>query len=335
MSFRFIQLLKAGVLVVFACYIAASAQTKTSIPLASPSTSPVVNMLGDADTTVVRPNPQADPVGSETVNLEQMLEKSSDGESRLLHPEKVPKSFTLDSIPFDIKRISIAPIFPVPARDLRFRPLPEAPTARQNGKAEGFQWRPAIGQSLMFLAVQHGYAMTQPKTREAMKGKFWKDYVQSVKNLHGWDDGGRFFTNYVAHPLQGSFSGFIYVQNDPKARRQQFGSSGDYWRGRLKAMAWSAAWSTQFELGPISQASIGNVGLKGKQTWGDIVVTPTVGTAMLVGEDAIDRFVMRRLERASNNLYIKIFVRMLLNPTRNFANLLRFKPPWYRDRPRG
>ena len=168
-----------------------------------------------------------------------------------------------------------------------------------------------------------------------MKGKFWKDYVQSVKNLHGWDDGGRFFTNYVAHPLQGSFSGFIYVQNDPKARRQQFGSSGDYWRGRLKAMAWSAAWSTQFELGPISQASIGNVGLKGKQTWGDIVVTPTVGTAMLVGEDAIDRFVMRRLERASNNLYIKIFVRMLLNPTRNFANLLRFKPPWYRDRPRG
>ena len=203
----------------------------------------------------------------------------------------------------------------------------------RNGQdAEGFRWRPAIQQALLFLAVQHGYAFTQPKTREALKGRFFHDYVKSVKSLHGWDDGGRFFTNYLAHPMQGSFVGFIQIQNDPKGMKQRFGTSGDYWRSRMKAMAWSAAWSTQFEIGPISQASIGNVGLKGKQTWEDIIITPTVGTAMLISEDALDRFVIERIERGTNNFYLRIFSRMLLNPTRTVANLIRFKHPWYRDR---
>ena len=201
-------------------------------------------------------------------------------------------------------------------------------------KTEGFRWRSAVQQSTMFLAIQHGYALTQPKTREALKGKFFKDYVESVKSLGGWADGGRFFTNYIAHPMQGSFMGFIQIQNDPNGLKQQFGTSGDYWRSRLKAMAWSAAWSTQFELGPVSQSSIGNVGLKGKQTYIDIVVTPTVGTAWLIGEDAIDRFVMKRIERGTDNFYAVIFSRMLLSPTRTIANLFRFKTPWYRDRPR-
>jgi hypothetical protein len=203
----------------------------------------------------------------------------------------------------------------------------------QDVRAENFRWRSAIGQTMMFLAIQHGYAFTQPKTRESIKGKFWKDYVKSVKSLHGWADGGRFFTNYIAHPMQGSFLGFIQVQNDPKGLKQQFGASGDYWRSRLKALAWSAAWSTQFEIGPISQASIGNVGLKGKQTYIDIVVTPTVGTAWLIAEDAIDRFLIKRIERATDNFYVKMFSRGLLNPTRTIANLFRFKTPWYRDRP--
>ena len=198
---------------------------------------------------------------------------------------------------------------------------------------ENFRWRAAIGQSLMFLGIQHGYAFTQLKTRRSLKGKFWKDYVQSVKNLRGWDDGGRFFTNYIAHPMQGSLTGFIFVQNDPKGRKAEFGASGDYWKSRMKAMLWTTAWSTQFEIGPISQASIGNVGLSGKQTWEDIVTTPTLGTAMLIGEDAIDRFVIKNIERRTDNFYIKVFVRMLLNPTRNFSNMLRFKAPWHRDRP--
>ena len=246
---------------------------------------------------------------------------------RLFPPNKREKYFESDYLPFRDEN-----------KKSTFQPLRAQTDSTDDAKdspppGEGFRWRSAIQQSLVFLAVQHGYAFTQPKTREALKGKFFKEYAESVKSLRGWNDGGRFFTNYLAHPMQGAFTGFIYVQNDPKAARQKFGLSGDYWRSRLKAMAWTAAWSTQFEIGPISQASIGNVGLNGKQTWIDIVITPTVGTTMLVTEDALDRFVMQRIERKTDNFYVKIFSRMLLSPTRVFANLLRLKAPWYRDRP--
>lgn len=228
------------------------------------------------------------------------------------------------------------PFEPLPAglnKDLKNPAPPD--DAAQAKTPDGFQWRPAVGQAMAFLAIQHGYALTQPKTRQALKGKFWKDYGDSVKSLRGWDDGGRFFTNYIAHPMQGAFTGFIYVQNHPKESKLQFENSGRYWRSRAKALAWSAAWSTQFEIGPVSQASIGNVGLKGKQTWGDIIVTPTVGTAMLITEDAIDRFIMRPIERNFSSFYLCIFSRMLLSPTRTIANVFRFKKPWHRDRPMG
>jgi hypothetical protein len=198
---------------------------------------------------------------------------------------------------------------------------------------EGFKWKSATRQALLFLAVQHGYAFTQPKTRRDLHGPFFRDYIRSVRSLSKWEDGGRFFTNYVAHPMQGSLLGFIWVQNDPKGKSVPFGRSGAYWRSRLKAVAWSAAWSTQFEIGPVSQASIGNVGLHGKQTWVDIVITPTGGAAWLVAEDALDRFVVSRIEARTHNLFLKIAARMLLNPTRSAANLLRFKKPWQRDRP--
>ena len=98
-------------------------------------------------------------------------------------------------------------------------------------------------------------------------------------------------------------------------------------------MLWTTAWSVQFEIGPVSQSSIGNVGLNGKQAWVDVVVTPTMGTAMLIVEDALDHYIVKYIERRNNNFYVKVLTRMLFNPTRNFSNLLRFKEPWYRDRP--
>ncbi len=198
-----------------------------------------------------------------------------------------------------------------------------------------FQWGPAIRQSMIFLAVQHGYATTQPKTRKALKdGNFLVDYYRSVKSLHGWDDGGRMFTNYIAHPMQGAVTGFIQIQNDPKGRTQQFGASKEYWRSRTKAFLWTTAWSTQFEIGPLSQASIGNVGLTGKQTWGDIVVTPILGTGWVLFEDMLDRYVIKKIER-KNNFALKMISRIIFNPVRTSANLLRFKQPWYRDRQPG
>jgi len=210
--------------------------------------------------------------------------------------------------------------------------LPVPHSEKDPGSEKGFHWSAAIKQSLLFLGVQHGYAFTQPKTRRDLKGEFFKDYVDSVKSLHGWGDGGRFFTNYIAHPMEGSLLGFIQIQNDPKGMHLSYENSPAYWRSRLKALAWSAAWSTQFEIGPVSQASIGNVGLHGKQTYVDLVVTPIGGFGLIVLEDFLDKNLIRMIERRnSGNFYVKVASRVFLNPTRTVANLLRFKTPWYRD----
>lgn len=204
---------------------------------------------------------------------------------------------------------------------------------------EKFHWKPAFAQSMIFLAIQHGSRLVgQPKTRRGLKGPFFKDWGRSIKGLRGWDDGGIWFTNYVAHPLQGGLTGRIFVNNSDRARRDEVGRSKVYWETRFKALVWSALWSAQFELGPISEASIGNVGMtlnkKGKtgMAWVDLVVTPVGGTAVLIAEDAIDKYVLANwLEKGSRSGTMIKFWRTLLTPTTSFANVLRGKYPWYRD----
>ena len=63
----------------------------------------------------------------------------------------------------------------------------------------------------------------------------------------------------------------------------------------------------------------------------DLVVTPTLGTVWLVGEDALDRFLVQKLESKTTNRVLKALVRSGLNPTRSMANIMRLKVPWYRD----
>lgn len=203
-----------------------------------------------------------------------------------------------------------------------------------NGVSEKFHWKPAILQSMVIQGFQLGYALTvQEKTRRALKGPFFDDYWESIKGVRGWDDGNKFFTNYIAHPMQGGMTGFIFVQNHDRAKKQKFGESKQYWKDRFKAFVWSAAWSTNWELGPISQSSVGNVGLYGKQGYVDLVITPTVGTGWLLTEEALDRYVIRHIE--AKGRMVKMVARTFMNPMRSVANLLRFKEPWYRDRPFG
>lgn len=205
---------------------------------------------------------------------------------------------------------------------------------QENGVSEKFHWKPAIRQSLIIQGFQLGYALViQEKTRRALKGPFFDDYWESIKGVRGWDDGNKFFTNYIAHPMQGGMTGFIFVQNHDRAKKQKFGESKQYWKDRFKAFVWSAAWSTNWEIGPISQSSVGNVGLYGHQGYVDFVITPTVGTGWMLTEEALDRYVIRHLETKGPK--VKKIVRTFLNPMRSVANLLRFKEPWYRDRPFG
>jgi hypothetical protein len=63
----------------------------------------------------------------------------------------------------------------------------------------------------------------------------------------------------------------------------------------------------------------------------DLVVTPVLGTAWLVGEDLIDRYVIRYIETKVKNRVVRAIVRSFLNPSRSFANMHRGKLFWRRD----
>ena len=204
-------------------------------------------------------------------------------------------------------------------------------------ESSGFRWGPALGQSFLFLGMEHSARLAfDPPSRTAFSGKFWKEYVASLREVNQWGDGNPTFINYLGHPMQGSVAGFIQIQNDPGGRSLPISWSQRYWTSRLKALAWSAAYSTYFEIGfPFSEAAMGNLGVdKNRQTQQglvDLVITPTLGLGWLVSEDLIDSYVVDRFERSHPGKVGQALIRSALNPTRSFSNLLRFKPPWHRD----
>jgi hypothetical protein len=184
----------------------------------------------------------------------------------------------------------------------------------------------------MFLSIQHGLRMVQHKTRAQLDGKFFHDYANAVSGLGGWGDTDSILTNYVGHPMMGAITGYVQIQNDPQGIGLEFEArSGAYWRSRLKATAWAAFYSTQFELGPISEASIGNVGEKrGTMGYVDLVMTPMGGMGWILAEDAVDKHWIRKMENGRSD-GMKRFMRIFFNPNRSVANVLRFKKPWFRD----
>ena len=204
-------------------------------------------------------------------------------------------------------------------------------------ESRGFRWGPALGQSLLFLGMEHSARLVfDPPSRTAFAGKFWKEYVVSLREVDQWGDGNPMFINYLGHPMQGSIAGFIQIQNDPGGRSLPISWSQRYWTSRLKALAWSAAYSIYFEIGfPFSEAAMGNLGVdENRQTQQglvDLVITPTLGLAWLVSEDLIDSHVVDRFERSHSGKVGQALIRSALNPTRSFSNLLRLKPPWHRD----
>lgn len=178
---------------------------------------------------------------------------------------------------------------------------------------------------------------TEPSSRTDLAGRFFPEYFASVSHLRGWRDGDEFYVNYLGHPLEGAVSGFIRIQNDSEGVKQEVGRNKDYWRSRLKALGWAALVSAQFEIGPFSEASLGNVGLRPSEKsphpmgYVDLVVTPTIGMGWLVSEDLIDRYLIRKLEKRTDNRVLRALIRSFPNPCRSFANFMRLKPAWYRD----
>ena len=180
---------------------------------------------------------------------------------------------------------------------------------------------------------------------------FWHDYAASFSgyDMSHWGDGDDFVVNDIGHPLEGAVFGRTFLQNSPRSQ-VIIGKNRQYWISRLKAMAWATAWSTQLELGPISETSIGNQGgftyvpgcgvwlsclnnheyHKPPTTntgWTDFVVTPTIGTLWIIGEDTIDKYIVMPIAINHRILGGRI-LRSALEPSRSFAALFSGKYPW-------
>ena len=208
----------------------------------------------------------------------------------------------------------------------------------QKGQATdtSVRWGKVVRQTLSMQAVQHSFFMTQPKARRALgSGPWFHDWFQSASSPFvepHWSDGGSFLVNYIAHPMAGSSYAYIFRQNDPQAMRLEFGQPG-YFSHLAKESGIAALSSLQWELGPMSEASIENVGMppdRYKMAWVDMVITPSLGVAWRAGEDAIDRYVIARLERKIDSSAGKAAIRILLNPTRSMANVMAGQKPWKR-----
>jgi hypothetical protein len=211
--------------------------------------------------------------------------------------------------------------------------LPIEPVVSETQPSGELQWNLALSQSYRYLVVEHAFRMAfQAKTRRELGGPFLQDYAASLGGLRGWGDGDSWLTNYVGHPLHGAVAGYLYLQNHRVGRLQEFDFSSLYWNSRLKAMLWSAAYSTAFEVGPLSEATLGNVG-KNPNTSGyvDHVMTPSGAFGVIVGEEALDRYFIRKWEDRTSSENWRRFLRVAFNPSRSFANILRGKVPWHRD----
>ncbi len=193
-------------------------------------------------------------------------------------------------------------------------------------------WAPAIMESLLYTGIMHTFDLaSEPGTRDTLNGKWFQDYVYSVSELRGWSDSDTFMAPYVGHPIEGSVFGFIFRQNDPRYKNVQLGDGRDYYISVLRSMAYSAVWHTQWKIGPISEASIGNVMLHASPGFITLTDTPTLGALTMIGEDAVDRFLIMNLENRTTNRAVIILARSFLNPGRTMANMMAFRPPWVRE----
>ena len=196
----------------------------------------------------------------------------------------------------------------------------------------GVDWLHLVGQSLFFMSFENAFrCATEEGTRDGFSNPFFRGYLNSVGNLHGWNDDDPFLVNYVGHPMQGAVTGYLWTQNDRAYRDIQFGRNRRYWKGKLRGAAYSYVYSVLFEIGPMSEASIGNIqAYYPQQGFVDHVVTPAIGLGWSIAEDALDQYFIRYVERRTSNSLIRLLVRGGLNPARSMANALALRYPWYR-----
>jgi hypothetical protein len=218
------------------------------------------------------------------------------------------------------------------AQDISSTPTSAAASDAYDRSPSESTWKGAFSDSLRLLVIEHATRIAfQHKTRRELPGPFFGDYLRSVKWPRTWDDGDSWGVNYIGHPIHGAAAGFIWIDHEAGANDPALGFSSRYWASRGRATAWAAAYSVQFEFGILSEASIGNVGMRPNTTgWVDHVVTPVGALGIMVAEDAVDRYLMSRIERWTSNRGLLAATRVVLGPSRAISNAAQGRAPWFR-----
>ena len=190
----------------------------------------------------------------------------------------------------------------------------------------------------------------ETKTRNQLSGPFFRGWFDTVSVYHfdNWDDGGKYGTSYFCHPMQGAIAEAIFWQNNDHVRfSEQDFHSASYRHALLQAFAFATVDAVLWKVGPLSESSIGNVGLP-THWWdkdckqihipcvdrtgvSDMVMNEVAGTAMTIGFQFLDKHLQKRIEESTHRRALIDTTRILTNPPQSIANLVHFRRPWFRD----
>jgi hypothetical protein len=224
----------------------------------------------------------------------------------------------------------------------RIVPLDQCPFDRTGAPECRVHWRHLLIESSLYDAFQNagnlysGYWYRW----ETSHGKWMDRWFDSVLGWrwNTWSDNNPVLDDYVGHPMMGSITNYLWIENDPKGMMVDFGNNRRYWKSRMRAMAFSTAFSLQWKFGPFGEATIGHNGdhyfedkgvLTNETGWVELITTPAGGLGWTIAEDAIDKR-LRPFEQKPHKP-LTLLALSFLTPSRATANILRFRPPWYRD----
>jgi hypothetical protein len=225
------------------------------------------------------------------------------------------------------------------------------PIKAEPKRSAGIHWGPLFREWLTFVTIEQTERIVrESKTRDQLSGPFFRDWFDSVSDYHfdNWNDGGHVFTSYLAHPSMGAVSEAIFWQNNDRVRfSEQDFHSATYRNALLQAFAFATFDAVMWKMGPLSESSIGNVGLPvhwwdkdckeihipcvDRTGMSDMVMNEVGGTGLTILFQFLDKHVQKHIEANPHSRFVIDTTRILTNPTQSFANLVRFRRPWFRD----
>jgi len=301
---------------------------QTQSPVSHPEGAPVA-ALGPEENTAATGNRTALPEAPEpafTVN-DASGEKAYSLQPAFSLSPSLPESLGLEVTPNASERV----------------PLNQCPYDTTHARECRVHWVPLIISASLYNAFQDlGNLYTGYWYRyETTTGKWFDRWIDSDAEWRWdrWDDDNPHLDQYVGHPMMGSITNYLWIQNDPKGATLDIGNNWPYWRSRLRATAFTTAFSFWWKLGPTGEAAVGHNGdhffydkgvLTNETGWVELVTTPVGGLLWTMAEDGLDKHVVKPLEEKPRRPVTLLLI-SFLTPSRATANIFRWRAPWYRD----